>query len=110
MRWISLKDLKESNPVDVAEFAVARGIDDEPAFKWWIPYTLRKRDTIISAVRIRLKVSTNKYGVEVPTSIEHGKRLDKENGNTLWADALTKEMTNVSVAFELLEEGVSAPV
>ena len=109
-RWIPLKDLKESNPVDVAEFAVARGIDDEPAFKWWVPYTLRKRDTIISAVKARLKVSTHKYGVEVPTSIEHGKRLDKENGNTLWADALTKEMTNVSVAFELLEEGVSAPV
>ena len=33
MRWIPLKDLKESNPVDVAEFAVARGIDDKSAFK-----------------------------------------------------------------------------
>ena len=33
-RWISLNDLKESNPVDVAEFVVAREIEDEPAFKW----------------------------------------------------------------------------
>ena len=32
--WIPLKDLKESNPVEVAEFAKARGIDDEPAFAW----------------------------------------------------------------------------
>ena len=109
-RWIPLKDLKESNPVDVAEFAVSRGIDDEPAFKWWVPYTLRKRDTIISTVKARLKVSTHKYGVEVPTSIEHGKRLDKENGNTLWADALTKEMTNVSIAFEVLEKDQAVPV
>ena len=46
----------------------------------------------------------------VPTSIKHGKRLDKENGNTLWADALTKEMNNVSIAFEVLEEGESIPV
>ena len=94
-RWIPLKELKESNPVDVAEFAAFRGIDDEPAFKWWVPYTLRKRDTVMSAVKARLKVSIHKYGVEVPTSIEYGKRLDKENVNNFWADALTKEMTNV---------------
>jgi len=37
-RWILLKDLKESNPIDAAEFVVSRGIDDEPAFKWWVPY------------------------------------------------------------------------
>ena len=30
--WLDLKILKESNPVDVAEFAIARRIDDEPAF------------------------------------------------------------------------------
>jgi hypothetical protein len=30
--WIDLKVLKESHPVDVAEFAIARQIDDEPAF------------------------------------------------------------------------------
>ena len=47
------------------------------------------------------------YGVEVPTSIEHGKCIDKENGNTLWTDALTKEMTNVSIAFEVLEKDES---
>ena len=40
--WVPLKILKESNPVDIAEYAVARGIDGEPAFAWWIPYTLRK--------------------------------------------------------------------
>jgi hypothetical protein len=31
-----LKDLKESNPVEVAEYAVANKIDDEPAFAWWV--------------------------------------------------------------------------
>ena len=51
--WIPLKDMKESNPIEVAEFARARGISDEPAFAWWVPYTLRKRDTILSAVKAR---------------------------------------------------------
>jgi hypothetical protein len=33
---IALKDLKESNPVKVAEYTVANKIDDEPAFAWWV--------------------------------------------------------------------------
>ena len=42
--WVPLKDMKESYPIETAEFAKARGIVDEPAFVWWVPYTLRKRD------------------------------------------------------------------
>ena len=53
-QWIALRILKESNPVQVAEYAFARGLGDEPAFAWWIPYTLRKRDVIVSAVNSRL--------------------------------------------------------
>ena len=30
--WVPLKDLKESNPVEVAAYAVANKITDEPAF------------------------------------------------------------------------------
>ena len=32
--WIPLKDMKEANPVETAEFACAKGIDKEPAFAW----------------------------------------------------------------------------
>jgi hypothetical protein len=32
--WTFLKDLKESNPVEVAEYAVANNIATEPAFAW----------------------------------------------------------------------------
>ena len=49
-QWIALKILKESNPVQVAEYAFTRGLGDEPAFAWWIPYTLGKRDVIVSAI------------------------------------------------------------
>ena len=34
--WIKLADMKESHPVEVAEYARARGIDKEPAFKWCV--------------------------------------------------------------------------
>ncbi len=38
-QWIPLSNLKASNPVEAAEFTKSRQIDDEPAFKWWVPYT-----------------------------------------------------------------------
>ena len=34
--WVSLKDLKQSNPVELAEYVVS----DEPAFNWWVKDTL----------------------------------------------------------------------
>ena len=40
--WINLTDMKEVHPVETAEYARARGISIEPAFAWWVPYTLRK--------------------------------------------------------------------
>ena len=40
--WINLADMKEVHPVETAEYARARGISKEPAFAWWVPYTLRK--------------------------------------------------------------------
>jgi hypothetical protein len=49
--WVPLKHLKESNPVELAEYAVANRIAEEPAFKWWTRHTLRKRDRIIKKVK-----------------------------------------------------------
>ena len=80
--WMPLKRLKESNPLEVAEFVTARGIAEEPAFCWWVPYTLRRRDRIIATVNKRIKRVSHKYGVEVPTSIEHAYRIDRANKNT----------------------------
>ena len=108
-QWVPLKVLKEANPVECAEYAVARNISDEAAFAWWVPYTLRKRDTIIAAVKARVKDATHKYGIEVPTSLEHAKKIDEANGNTLWQDAIGKEMANVIVAIEVQAEGKNAP-
>ena len=82
-QWVRLKDLKESNPVDVAEYATARGIQEEPAFSWWVPYTLSKRDMIVSAVSSRVRKCSHKYGIDIPTSIAHAKSIDMKNGNNL---------------------------
>lgn len=37
----SLKDMKESYPIQVAEFALSRGLGDLPAFQWWVKDTFK---------------------------------------------------------------------
>ena len=96
--------MKASNPV-----AKARNIYDEPAFKWWVPYTQKKRDRIIAAINSCVQKSTHKYGIEVPTSVEYAKCLDEKNGNTMWQDAMKKEMYNVSIAFKIIDSGEKRP-
>ena len=46
--WLPLKTLKETNPVQVAEYAKANKIDAEPAFDWWVPVVLRRKTRIIA--------------------------------------------------------------
>ena len=108
--WVSLKEMKESHPVQVAEFAKARGIDDEPAFAWWVPYTLRKRDVILASVKLRVRKTTHKYGIEVPVDINQAIEIDRKNGDRMWQDAVALEMVNVGVAFEVLEEQRFVPI
>jgi hypothetical protein len=101
--------VKELHLCEAAEFAKARGIADKPVFAWWVLYTLRKLDIILSKIKARIRKTTHKYGIKVPRSMEHAFAIDKKNDNTLWQDALAKEMTEISIAFEVLDGGISSP-
>ena len=107
--WVHLKDLKESHPVETAEYAKSRDISDEPAFAWWVPHTLRKRDIILSAVKSRIRKTTHKYSIEIPTSVEHAYQIDDKNGDRFWRNAINLEMHNNGIAFEVLDENIKAP-
>ena len=63
--WIKLADMKESHPVEVAEYTRARDIDKEPAFEWRVPHTLKKRQAILAALKKRIRKTTHKYGIEI---------------------------------------------
>ena len=84
-----LKDLKESYPVPVADYAIANALQDEPAFAWWIPYTLKKRTAVTGKMKlIKHWERTHKYGVRVPRNVKEALEIDAKNGNTLWVDAI----------------------
>jgi len=97
--------MKDSNLLEVAEYATANKLQKEPAFAWWIAHTLRKRTQIIRSVKQRVKIKHEKYGFRIPKNMLEAYRVDTENGNTMWRDVINREMRNVAVAFEILEDG-----
>ena len=104
--WNELKDVKDSYPVELAQYAVENKLDKLPAFAWWVPYVLRKRKSIIKQLKSKYWCRTHKYGIRLPKSVKEAKEIDKENGNTLWWDAIMLEMKNVRPAFEIYEKDV----
>jgi ribosomal protein L31E len=98
------RNLKESNPVQVADYAVANGINQEAAFAWWVPHTLHKRNRIVAAVNARYK-KKNKFGIEIPKTVQCVLKIDRESSTDLWQKAIEKVMSQIKVAFNILDEG-----
>jgi transcriptional accessory protein Tex/SPT6 len=97
--WVNLKDLKASNPIELAEYAVVNQIVEEPAFKWWVSNTLRKHNHIISKVKKKYWQMMHKFGFKLPHSVEEALEIDRQTGTDHWQRALNKEMSKVKVAW-----------
>jgi hypothetical protein len=102
--WIPVKDLKESNPIETAEYAIANKILDEPAFAWWVRKVLCQRDRIIKKVKSRYWKQSHKFGIELPKSVAEALRMDRDTGTDFWKKAVDKEMKNVMPAFEFRDD------
>ena len=94
-----MKGLNESNPVDIAEYVVSKKIYHEPAFKWWVPYTLRKRNRIIPKLQKKYWRKNCKFGIEVPSSIKRAYEIYEETHTDLWRKVIAKEMLKVKIAY-----------
>ena len=90
--WLPLCEVKNTNPIETAEYAAAATIDQEPTFKWWVPRTLKKRHAIVAKVKSHYWRTTHKFGIELPHSIEEAYKLDENNKNDFCRRAIEKEM------------------
>jgi len=104
--WEKMKDVKNAYPVQLAEYR-QRDISETPAFAWWVPYVIKKSQKIISKTKSKYWIRTHKFGIRIPHSVEEALATDKENGDTLWWDAICKEMKNVRDAFEEYDGNIS---
>ena len=66
---------------------------------------MKKQDHILAKFKDRFFKKSHNFGVEVPTSAEEAYRLNQKNNNTLWREAIKKEMTNVALDFHILDNG-----
>ena len=42
--WESMRNVKECNPLKLAEYSHHVQISQEPAFAWWVPHVIKKRN------------------------------------------------------------------
>ena len=87
-----MKDIKQSYPVDLAEFAIQKGIAEEPAFALWIPFTIKKRNRIIAKIKSKYWTRTYKFGIRIPRSVDEAIKLDNINKDTLWWSAICQNI------------------
>jgi len=92
--WLPLKDIKDSNPLELAQYAIVNKIEREPAFLWWVPDLIRHKDKIIGCIKSKYWKTTHKFGIEIPKSVEHALEIDHKMGMDHWRKAIEKEMKN----------------
>ena len=107
--WHTLYDLKQTYPVEVAEYVINNKLASEPAFTWWVPYVMKKKDRIIAKIKSKYWERSHKYGIRIPKSVEEALAIDRANGNHYWRNAIEKEMGNNRVAFKILKENKVVP-
>ena len=54
------------------------------------------------------KKAPPKFGIKLHKTVNEAYTID-ENGNTLWQDAIWKEMENVKITFQITPEGKETP-
>ena len=105
-------NLKELHPIQIAKYALAQGIEHEPAIKWWVHHVFKERDQIIFMLRKHstwyLK-KTHKFGIELPKMLNEAYANDEKNENALWQYAIQKELENVNIAFWIIPNGKKPP-
>ena len=74
--------VKWNLPVQMAEFAVAQGIDHELAFNWWVKDVLKRRHRIIASIRMqqtRYLKKSHKFCIELPKTVKQALAMGRCN-------------------------------
>lgn len=94
--WEPLNLIAKDDPVTLAAYAKANDLLEVPGWKSLRRISRRAKvlQRMLNQARMLSKRSSVKYkfGVQVPRSIAEAYRLDKENSNTFWQDAIQLEI------------------
>ena len=68
---------------------------------------LKKRESIIAKVKSKYWLRTHKIGIRVPKTVEEENRLDQQNVNHLWWEAICKDMKIFRIDFNIFDGEVN---
>ncbi|MEM7375758.1 MAG: reverse transcriptase domain-containing protein, partial [Bacteroidota bacterium] len=106
--WVRLDDFQTEHPDMVVNYAFDNDLTEFRSFKWTKLYkSIRDKESRSSlysqTYEARAMVATRydpqgkyKFGVEVPVNARHALRLDLANGNSLWKEAIAKELAEIN--------------
>ena len=111
--WEPLNTIWEDDGVTVSMYAHANNLLDTPGWKRCKRFTRRKQVIARMVNQAKLRSFRNlpkyKYGVQVPRDHREAVHLDFKNGNTSWADAEKKEITQLMDYESFIDLGLNAP-
>ena len=114
--WEPLSIMKDADPITLAMYAKKKGLTSKKGWKWAKRIKVDGTKLIRQARRIykvkkQFAAVKYKFGVQVPSTGAQAMALDKENGDHLWEEAITKEINQLLdlETFNILERGEKAP-
>jgi len=107
--WEPLSVIANDDPVTCALYAKDNNLLDTPGWKRFRRIAHKRNTAGCMMKNLRVNsvknsyVPTWKFGVQVPFNYNDAKKLDCENGNSLWMDATRLEMTQLD-EYECFED------
>lgn len=104
---VPLEVLAKDDPVACAIYAKENQLLEKPGWKRFkgIAKQVKRYFRMVKQAKLRSfhQATKFKYGVEIPCNYVDAIRLDKLNGNTLWADAIRLELSQI-MDYECFED------
>ena len=97
--WEPYGVIKKYAPLQVALFAERENLLNYDAWKWAKTYVRKHKRTIrvlrAHYVKVQGRTYRFQFGIRIPISISEALRLDEQNGNSLWREAIDKEIDKI---------------
>ena len=110
-----LNVIAADDPVECAKYAKAAGLLDEPGWKQFrrLVKSEKRFNRMVKQANLKSirRSRVFKFGIELPRDYEDAKRLDAENHNTKWQNAIKRELGQVVDDYKVFQDlGKGTPV
>ena len=94
-----MKVIKEDDSFTLAKYSHDNDLVDQPGWKWARRLTKNPKKFIriarIFAAQAKKHGTKYKHGVKVPRNFNEAVKFNQENRNSLWQDAVKREMNQI---------------